>query len=1014
MQGSAEEALILLDTNGEMFFKPTAVNSLSKRHYGIRNLSRIPLCFEWKMHAVDAEVLSVEPVTGVIEPNEKMFHRWYFRPKMADKKYVMRPTLLAWGKGQNTTSSGGKCQQFIVRSIGEGVTAEIRAEVPYVDYGPIMVGSTISKELVLLNDGQCSLHYKLHVEQSIDNTFNSSQFNTDPVGLQLEWQYGVLAARSKCSIGCLVRPVRRLFYKWTVHYQLLKPEDSEALSLSILVTGWTTKGLSKKQLWDLFSLDDHLENAISETRAILDFNFSSAPVDSEPSYVELLLENTGSIICEWSFLFPNDVQEDLEYWAETGDLDDQELHEMKVQDNKLFVIEPKKGKLQPGENQVIKFTYKHIMAGTDRLPVLFKVARGREILLNFIGVTVERDRRYIHFNSDQFMFSPVPIGQKNCPVQVYELFNGGAMPVKYSFGLAQLEYLNQVDVPIRIHNADTAVITFTGAGYDQRAMGETMPFNDRIGDSNVPLQQLIHPTGQLCYLSKERISLGNIPLFSQCRYLVALVNRSAGQTAAFKWYITSKKDQKVVSKTEQETYVEQMAAWEKEQERQIVEFTITEDDINADQRVAVVEEPSAAQTLNTPSSTTQPQQSTMEVQSQPFMPSSRLRAVSTDGIDASVTSGADLLSSKWKPDMDERPPSVKSLKSLEVSRTPSPEISRYKTLPPIKQQSVDDVRQKKKQASKMLKSFWPTPQPPKPFLLHLGVTARTHDISEFQQNFQDEYDHFFIDRLLSESTEEVGNANIERDDEKIACLKSESEIVADVLTDVIRGLLEDTSFHTACGRVFTEPIPYFQQYSDKGPTKRLQSAATSDTSFSVNLLSPKGSILSLAGTMAPFEEDPTSPSVDLPPTTADTQASAKSSSSHPRPMELARSSEKSATVGQSSRAASTRPSGMKTDDIITRSYEVEREFSEKQAIKKMSEFGNFTESLLENTLTNIMQEAFSEEFQITARPRLVALPPRSSSTKSLSRRATPSVKPSSIKEDPVPISKSEKGSPSEK
>ena len=97
-----------------------------------------------------------------------------------------------------------------------------------------------------------------------------------------------------------------------------------------------------------------------------------------------------------------------------------------------------------------------------------------------------------------------------------------------------------------------------------------------------------------------------------------------------------------------------------------------------------------------------------------------------------------------------------------------------------------------------------------------------------------------------------------------------------------RGLLEDTSFHTACGRVFTEPIPYFQQYSDKGPTKRLQSAATSDTSFSVNLLSPKGSILSLAGTMAPFEEDPTSPSVDLPPTTADTQASAKSSSSHPR------------------------------------------------------------------------------------------------------------------------------------
>ena len=42
----------------------------------------------------------------------------------------------------------------------------------------------------------------------------------------------------------------------------------------------------------------------------------------------------------------------------------------------------------------------------------------------------------------------------------------------------------------------------------------------------------------------------------------------------------------VISKTEQETYREQVVAWEREQERQIVEFTITEDDINADQRAA--------------------------------------------------------------------------------------------------------------------------------------------------------------------------------------------------------------------------------------------------------------------------------------------------------------------------------------------------------------------------------------------------------------------------------------------
>ena len=54
---------------------------------------------------------------------------------------------------------------------------------------------------------------------------------------------------------------------------------------------------------------------------------------------------------------------------------------MKVMDNKLFDVEPRKGKLHPGENVTVTFTYRHLIAGTDRLPVLFKLANGREILV---------------------------------------------------------------------------------------------------------------------------------------------------------------------------------------------------------------------------------------------------------------------------------------------------------------------------------------------------------------------------------------------------------------------------------------------------------------------------------------------------------------------------------------------------------------------------------------------------------------------------------------------------------
>ena len=60
------------------------------------------------------------------------------------------------------------------------------------------------------------------------------------------------------------------------------------------------------------------------------------------------------------------------------------LFQMKVMDNNLFTIEPKKGSMEPGECKTVTFTYKHTMAGTDRLPVLLKLARGREILVSIM------------------------------------------------------------------------------------------------------------------------------------------------------------------------------------------------------------------------------------------------------------------------------------------------------------------------------------------------------------------------------------------------------------------------------------------------------------------------------------------------------------------------------------------------------------------------------------------------------------------------------------------------------
>lgn len=64
--------------------------------------------------------------------------------------------------------------------------------------------------------------------------------------------------------------------------------------------------------------------------------------------------------------------------------------------------------------------------------------------LNFVGVTVSVDRAYIHFPSTRHTFSPVPIGETRGPVQVYEMYNGGAVPVKFEIDTFPLRALIQV------------------------------------------------------------------------------------------------------------------------------------------------------------------------------------------------------------------------------------------------------------------------------------------------------------------------------------------------------------------------------------------------------------------------------------------------------------------------------------------------------------------------------------------------------------------------------------------
>lgn len=51
-------------------------------------------------------------------------HTWFFIPKDIGK-FVMKPSLIVWGQGSDSNTSGGKKKEFPVRVVGEGALGSI-------------------------------------------------------------------------------------------------------------------------------------------------------------------------------------------------------------------------------------------------------------------------------------------------------------------------------------------------------------------------------------------------------------------------------------------------------------------------------------------------------------------------------------------------------------------------------------------------------------------------------------------------------------------------------------------------------------------------------------------------------------------------------------------------------------------------------------------------------------------------------------------------------------------------
>ncbi|EDO41418.1 predicted protein, partial [Nematostella vectensis] len=339
-----------------------------------------------------------------------------------------------------------------------------------------------------------------------------------------------------------------------------------------------------------------------------------------------------------------------------------------------------------------------------------------------------------------------------------------------------------VDIPVSIIGGDSVLVTFTGVGYDQRIMGDTMAMKDSSA-AGLPTKQVVSVPQQLAVLSEERLAFGNVPLYSVSRQVFFISNSSSDHAISFRWMLEgTPADQvvliepdhgylhpgqstllkisffscgapsmydmdilcEIVDETEMAMFNERLIKWTNEQEERQYTFTITEADVT-------------------------------------------------------------------------RPRSGPRLRSLDSSNTPhsksESDLRRYQALPPIGSQEPTNTSKQRRKSSTP-----PQPSPPESFWLHLGVTARTHMIAEFHRSFPENTNEFIIDHIYLTCRRYVVNheENKETGDLSalVSCTNSEMNVITDVMSVILRGLLEDSNFHGSLGELDNEPVPYFRQLGE--------------------------------------------------------------------------------------------------------------------------------------------------------------------------------------------------------
>lgn len=220
----------------------------------------------------------------------------------------------------------------------------------------------------------------------------------------------------------------------------------------------TQSGPSPSWLWQrmsLFGLSAELmSNPKDEETTPFCVAFSPAPPRSAPQVLRIVLRNRSALAVDLSFKFPDDLEVEMEPWADAGEPSKKQLVENAIIDAHLFDIAPRQLSLAPGASATVRFTYDYANAkladGIHELPVELGVTSGtmkvRTVQLLLCGRTLpsrgRKARPLILTAQPSHTFVAQLIGLSVAPVQTVRIRNASShFAVDYQFSSEDLTTL---------------------------------------------------------------------------------------------------------------------------------------------------------------------------------------------------------------------------------------------------------------------------------------------------------------------------------------------------------------------------------------------------------------------------------------------------------------------------------------------------------------------------------------------------------------------------------------------